>query len=88
MVFIEWLNTGLIKVVKMDEKLRNFGMMIPAKSYDLFHKADPKGVPIYDKCKANGPCFCTGQCRKLPRPNWLQRVSARRPAGSSAPGPS
>lgn len=45
--------------------LKNFGMMIPSGAYDYKHKADPKGVPIYDKCPANGPCFCTGKCREI-----------------------
>lgn len=39
--------------------------MIPYSSQDVFHKADQKGVPIYDKCSANGPCFCTGKCRQI-----------------------
>lgn len=48
-----------------NNKLNKFGMLIPATSCDLFHKADPRGVPVYDKCPSSGPCFCTGKCRRI-----------------------
>jgi hypothetical protein len=46
--------------------LKNFGMMIPTNSCDPFHRPDQNGVPVYDKCPAEGElCACTGKCRRI-----------------------
>lgn len=45
--------------------LKNFGMIIPTTAFDPYHKPDPNGVPIYDKCQSEGWCACTGKCRKI-----------------------
>ncbi len=46
--------------------LKNWGMVIPTGIIDIFRKPDPNGVPIYDKCPANGEmCACTGACRRI-----------------------
>lgn len=51
----------------MPQKPSNFGMMIPLNAMSIVdEKPDPNGVPIYDKCPANGGlCACIGKCRQI-----------------------
>lgn len=51
----------------MEDNFRNnYGMMIPLGFTEMEDiKADPNGVPIYAGCPANGPCACTGKCKKI-----------------------
>lgn len=50
----------------MDKRVKYWGMCIPQEPFSLEIKPDPNGVPIYDKCPANGDlCACTGKCRRI-----------------------
>lgn len=42
-----------------------FGMLIPSGWINTQDEPDPKGAPIYARCKSEGPCACTGACKKI-----------------------
>lgn len=50
-----------------DEPLSNFAMMIPHAETRLQEfTEDPRGVPIYAECPAQGePCACSGACMHI-----------------------
>lgn len=48
-----------------DDFRKNYGIMIPTEAVSMDIKPDPNGVPIYAGCRSNGPCACTGACKKI-----------------------